>query len=720
MFAIVLIIVLFSTDQNQSNMLLKDVKSQLSVDKVMKLSSQFENMVRGEHGVSYVQTDDDVYYPKLVELFISKVVGSASTSHFKVTGSASQMLKCVSESNQGDADILLLSSFPKMTKEFQQDALLPCEEPGFYRIKQLNMKVFPFVKREGAKYLNANSLRSFESIWFHKTLQLPLSVVESFDHEFERAARDKVASVLSWKSSTDFELDPLKADLINKDIQYFYVLSNSYKKHIIPILDERSKRHAEKVIDVFMNIAKTSSNFGTLRAKTGYETLLQLGPEFENGLIPAALGYYRENERLPKIFTDAKEENIFIEISKYFQMVVSDDVISGDDHLFSMNQEMKGSFDLVPAISCEGFPSIANNWGLRVKEQSWPPQEVISKILKAGFHLVPKPSKSENSDPSTMFRLSFNMAETLLAETLTLFQRECYRVFKMYFYEKLRREPKIITTYHLKTVFYWLLEETDANLWKSENRAHCCLLLLLSLEASLKKIELKHYFIPENNLFKHLKKQDVQEMLHELEQIIADPIAASGQTIEDIKGFYAKKQGDEQEDGIGNKLDQFSRKSALLFKKALNEVTQQKVKDSLQWTDEFMEHISRFFSEKSKENIIRFLFDLIYARNCMAKYHKNYFRYAPLPSPIAMFVQVFLPVLDEITKKVLLPQVSKETDFKKKFLKIENALQIASFLSYEDLLNFAMLRSTTTLGLENTVDIISNAMKHLTGLHIEL
>ena len=96
-------------------------------------------------------------------------------------------------------DILFLSTFLKLTKADQERVLVPCDEPGYFKIKQLGK--YPFVTQNGIRFLNADSLREFEPVWFAKELQLPLMLIESFDSEYARAAKGKVSSSLDWRTS---------------------------------------------------------------------------------------------------------------------------------------------------------------------------------------------------------------------------------------------------------------------------------------------------------------------------------------------------------------------------------------------------------------------------------------------------------------------------------------------------------------------------------------
>ena len=432
-------------------------------------------MVISQNGSSFVNIEDDLYYSKMVEMMLIKALGKKAAQFIKVSGSAAQNLKCVSANDQGDADIVFVSDFPKMSKKQQSMALIPYGDPGFFRIKRLREWSYPYVKKEGVKYLSASSLRKFDATWYPKELQLTLLVVESLEHEFKQAEEEKLASTLTWKSSTYDQVGSFQSGLIHEHNQYFHVLSRSYSKHIMPLLESDAKQHAEEFINTFMTIAKISDLYGTSNSKKGYETLQTLSQKFDNGIVFATLLHYRKMNELSRNYIDNSDVYGLTEASKYFEIIAMEEVEKRPVLEEVKEESLVGAVDMVPSIACEGFPEISTSWHVRVAGAHWPHPNVVSEVLRAGFHLVPKISKDSGSDTTTTFRLSFNDAEEILALSVTQFQRECYRIFKMYYYEIMEEEPKIVATYHLKTIFYWVLEETEEMIWREENRAFCCI-----------------------------------------------------------------------------------------------------------------------------------------------------------------------------------------------------------------------------------------------------
>lgn len=656
-----------------------------TAEEITRLNEHFKKMVTKQDGTSHVDDENAMHYSDMVKLALTKVIGKSGSKYVLVAGSAPQNLKCVSEDEQGDADILLLSSFPTLTKEDQERSLVPCEEPGFFKLKQVNARRYPFVKRNGTKYLNANSLREFESVWFADELQLLLLVVESLNHEYDKATRGKLASSLSWRSSS------ATAGLGNKNGYYFQVFFHSYKRNVLPHLNESAKQHGQMLVNLLWRILTVASMYGAGETNLAIKELEKLGPEFDDGLVPAFLGLVRKTLAIRESFIGQKDAKYFLKAYKYFESVVSEED-DGQPVSPSAERTVRGSFDLVPAISCHGFPAVAFEWKNRVKGKPWPHPDIVSKILKSGFHLVPKVFQGPRSDPSTSFRLGFVVAEQLLAQSATKFQKECYRVFKMYFYEKLKRKPKVLTTYHLKTIFFWTLETSDAKIWHERNRGYCCMLLMHKMKVAISEVSLQHYFIHGNNLFRYLDKDELMKDLNVLDDLLRDPVAAKGEIIAKIERFYSTARAKQQswEDEIFTEA--FFTRADSRFENVMDKLKSLEPQMAEMTADEKVNFLL-LLTDPAKMDLLRFCFDMILARHHAAKFYGLFEKNPPFPSPLATLVQSIFPVSNEIIRKVIFPQAKDESKFKKIFQKVDIIIKVASNLNHEQLLGFARIKN---------------------------
>ena len=115
------------------------------------------------------------------------------------------------------------------------------------------------------------------------------------------------------------------------------------------------------------------------------------------------------------------------------------------------------SIDQVFAFRC--FSSrIVKYWLSRErKSNKWPPRNIIESVITKGCLLVPKGhTLSDKFD--LMWMVSFSEIEVMLAKTLTRQKRQCYLVAK-YLIKGL--EKCVISSYHIKTVLFWLLENDE-------------------------------------------------------------------------------------------------------------------------------------------------------------------------------------------------------------------------------------------------------------------
>ncbi|XP_060554439.1 uncharacterized protein LOC132715453 [Ruditapes philippinarum] len=120
--------------------------------------------------------------------------------------------------------------------------------------------------------------------------------------------------------------------------------------------------------------------------------------------------------------------------------------------------------DLVLAINCKGLPSLATATWLKGNAE-WPNSEIVSKIKASGYQLVSKaPYTLTDDEQSTMWRISFSLAETMLIQDLDtrigFSTKLCYglvRFFNLCFLAPRDRNSKpFMKSYYLK--IKWLYE----------------------------------------------------------------------------------------------------------------------------------------------------------------------------------------------------------------------------------------------------------------------
>ena len=184
-------------------------------------------------------------------------------------------------------------------------------------------------------------------------------------------------------------------------------------------------------------------------------------------------------------------------------------------------EERYKSYDMVNAFPLNTWPSEANEFFTRKRSVEWPSKEILD-VLKGtqcyvvcvGSHLSPKDTSLKERE----FRLSFSKAETVLANSLSETQHQCYRWAKLMLKLHLS-SPKILSSYHLKTMFFWFCETVSVVQFRS-NLGEVLLQFFMLILNACKNQEIPNYFIPSNNMIQHHPKKDVEVFISSLGNFI--------------------------------------------------------------------------------------------------------------------------------------------------------------------------------------------------------
>ena len=163
--------------------------------------------------------------------------------------------------------------------------------------------------------------------------------------------------------------------------------------------------------------------------------------------------------------------------------------------------------DVVFCSRCySSWPVCAKEWETRQRYQQWPRKELIHDIVNSGFEVVPMPSKITLApDADFEWRLSFRSAETKLVRSFNMCQRDCFIALKILAKEYVGPrfpDEDFLSSYIIKTLMFWSIEELDDSLWKQEDMLHCLHLCLNVLREWIENGFCPNYFIPTYNLFR--------------------------------------------------------------------------------------------------------------------------------------------------------------------------------------------------------------------------
>ena len=662
-----------------------DLQSTYNIDDktLRSLSLHLTNMVIQEDGFNNVNIEDDRQIVDLMRRITSCVFGKRARNYIVISGSVAQGLKCENPSNRGDVDILLISDYPEVNVNDQRLYLVGQPEPGFFRIKTISAK-FPVFRRDGEFYLSASSLRNLESIWWPTVIKMALVILDKQQefyglfNEYDKPLTG-VASDIKWRSN----LSPVDCEEV-----YFKMLQESHRQNLFYLLSKPQQEYARKVLGLISNVFAIDRIYTDVDVLKGKESIRNIEAEIgESGVIMRALEYLTTKpEGSHKSIVDPRFLDSFELICRYFDNTVRSQISTDEKR---KHRKTEGYIDLVPAIRCSGFPeTITADWSKRVANSNWPGEAIVAEVVNGGFHLVPKTSMLEAGDADVDFRISFSTSETILAQNLSKFKKECLRVFKMYYYEHLKSEPAVLETYHLKTIFFWLLEEIEPNVWCENNRAVIFYLLMDKLFSHLKEHKLPHYFIPQNNLFQHMDTKMLDHLAQVVEDIMKDPIGKAGEKIEEVMEYYRLKNKARKEDK-DESLDAIDR-NLLEERHRIRKTALQILEDSAgkQWQFEVQdvmlnsEDVKSLLADTRTRSLLLFCFDVIYAKHAaLAIDHSSKSdREKFLHSPFAIFTLFVLPLSDSILKEVFTRHLDNDNTIMKRINEVDHVIKIASSL----------------------------------------
>ncbi|XP_033753786.1 uncharacterized protein LOC117337106 [Pecten maximus] len=161
--------------------------------------------------------------------------------------------------------------------------------------------------------------------------------------------------------------------------------------------------------------------------------------------------------------------------------------------------------DFVSCFKCDSLPQVANEWLNRPRHYGWPDKALIYDISQNGCHVVPVGDKT--SADTCLWRISFATAERKLVHSLSHEQFLTYGLLK-YFLKQISERLKdvigdtdILSSYIMKTVVFFVVENTPPLFWKSENTFPRFMLCLKILIAWINAGYCPNYFIIGNNMF---------------------------------------------------------------------------------------------------------------------------------------------------------------------------------------------------------------------------
>ncbi|XP_052248711.1 uncharacterized protein LOC127856496 isoform X4 [Dreissena polymorpha] len=159
------------------------------------------------------------------------------------------------------------------------------------------------------------------------------------------------------------------------------------------------------------------------------------------------------------------------------------------------------NWDIVDAFHvCHPLPEI-HHWIDRCRGRDWPPAQILEAAQVAPCFLVPA-GHPDSDYTREEWRLSPNLIERMLMFSFSMTQIKCYIVLKLIKHSLFSKMVGDFTTsFHCKTVMFYIIERTHPSLWKEHNLIFLLLLCLKVLRKWLRFRKFPHYIIEGVNLF---------------------------------------------------------------------------------------------------------------------------------------------------------------------------------------------------------------------------
>ncbi|XP_071142823.1 uncharacterized protein [Mytilus edulis] len=216
--------------------------------------------------------------------------------------------------------------------------------------------------------------------------------------------------------------------------------------------------------------------------------------------------------------------NTFLELSYFLQNKLWKEAFTKERHgPASMVTIIGEELDIVLSVHSESWPQIAKEWIYRKRCFGWPSEEMINAIVQKGCHIVPV-GRSRNHANDKEWRLSFCIAEKELVKTFNQTQILVYGLLKILLKEILschKNIENLICSYFLKTVLFWVMEESRRSFWVPNNIFLCFHLCFRRLIQFVVDSNCPNYFVESNNMFEgRFTSHSKEELLGKLCELL--------------------------------------------------------------------------------------------------------------------------------------------------------------------------------------------------------
>ncbi|OWF51902.1 uncharacterized protein LOC110448480 [Mizuhopecten yessoensis] len=174
--------------------------------------------------------------------------------------------------------------------------------------------------------------------------------------------------------------------------------------------------------------------------------------------------------------------------------------------LNNLHSNYGSDVDFAYSFPCNSWPKEAIEWVSRPRFYGWPSEVLREEIVKGGCHVVPVGDKTA-ADTFLQWRISFTTAERKLVHSFNHVQFLVYGLLKYLLkqissmFQQIMGDGDIISSYIMKTLMFYTIENTPHSLWQEQNTFLCFMICFKTMITLVKAGYWPNYFITRNNMF---------------------------------------------------------------------------------------------------------------------------------------------------------------------------------------------------------------------------
>ncbi|XP_068676094.1 cyclic GMP-AMP synthase-like receptor 2 [Montipora foliosa] len=246
-----------------------------------------------------------------------------------------------------------------------------------------------------------------------------------------------------------------------------------------------------------------SNAYGKVYLSEAYKSFIECHEMY--GKIFAEAMLFDEEEKAFLLIPARFKENVVLNCGLDYKR---NEVLSSTISPSISGQGALNEYDGVPCLKLSSWPETALNWVKRKTENgSIFSSEWTSEIVQnVPLFLVPT-GNPMSQEQDIQFRLSFSMVEIACFKQLISPMRKMYGIVK-YLFKALFAESSLLSSYHVKTMMLWKIDQTPVEKWGSMKPVEFAIDMMEEIRRALRATNIPHFFVQNCNIFPVHKVSD--------------------------------------------------------------------------------------------------------------------------------------------------------------------------------------------------------------------